>query len=235
MANKIKELREKIGLSQVALGEMCDTTGQNIGLIERGQRRLNERMIRKLSLALEVHPMDLLDMESEIDEPTKPRDGRRLEGVSGPVGPVSRIRAPNPAEWPRNLPIRGTAAGASGEFGAIQIEDSQVGYVRRPPGLQGSEEAYALYVVGDSMAPRFFEGHLLFVHPRQPARPGDDVVVQIKRGEHEGVESFVKMLVRKSDTELVVEQYNPPRNITFDGNDVVSIHRIMPSHELVGF
>lgn len=236
MANKIKQLREEAGLSQVALGEQCNTTGQNIGLIERGARRLNDQMMRKIARALNVHPADLLDLE-EDDSDAGAKGLGRLADASPPLATAERanVPPPNPSQWPRSLPIRGSAAGSNSDNGAMRLDDSQIGYVRRPPGLQGANDAYAVYVVGDSMAPRFFEGHLLFVHPRQPARPGDDIILQVQKDEHSEIEAFVKMLVRKNSKEIVVEQFNPARTLTFKMAQIVAIHRVMPSNELVGF
>jgi len=67
MENRLKKIRQSRKLSQEKLAQMIGTTNQQIGKLERGDRRLSDRWIYPLAEALGVAPSDLL----ENPEPAK--------------------------------------------------------------------------------------------------------------------------------------------------------------------
>lgn len=76
--NRIRELRERRGLTVYELAERIGTTGAQISRLELGQRKLTEDWMRKLALALDVHPAELLAAASYADihtdvEPADPQ------------------------------------------------------------------------------------------------------------------------------------------------------------------
>jgi phage repressor protein C with HTH and peptisase S24 domain len=92
-----------------------------------------------------------------------------------------------------------------------------------------------LYVRNDSMAPKFEEGERLYVDPHRTPRPSDYVVVELHGTEHgDPGKGFVKRLVRRTASRLVVAQFNPPKELEFDLREVKSLHRIIPADELLG-
>jgi transcriptional regulator with XRE-family HTH domain len=60
MNNRIAELRQKKGLSQEDLAELVGTSGQQIGRLENGARKLTTEWMDKLAPALGVRRRDLL-------------------------------------------------------------------------------------------------------------------------------------------------------------------------------
>lgn len=60
MGNRIAELREKKGLSQEDLGELSGTSGQQIGRLEKGARKLTTEWMERLAPHLDVRPRDLI-------------------------------------------------------------------------------------------------------------------------------------------------------------------------------
>jgi transcriptional regulator with XRE-family HTH domain len=76
MANRIKELREKRGLTLQQVADVAGTTIQQIGRLENGKRRLTEDWMRRIAPALDVHPAALLlefseghhSLEESVDE-----------------------------------------------------------------------------------------------------------------------------------------------------------------------
>jgi phage repressor protein C with HTH and peptisase S24 domain len=93
-------------------------------------------------------------------------------------------------------------------------------------------DAYAVYVVGDSMEPRYFAGETVFVNPRLPIGKGAFVVAQISGGdEAEPHHAFIKRFVSQDSRRLRLEQYNPKKVIEFPTSKVVSVHRIIMSGE----
>lgn len=128
----------------------------------------------------------------------------------------------------RNLPVYGLVQG--GSDGAFEMNGSIIEYTETPTSLTGVRGAYGVYVSGESMSPRFEPGWLLHVHPHKQPRVGDNVVIQIRpRDEHEPPLAYVKTLVSwdRSGGRLVVQQFNPPKELTWDGADVVSVHKIV--------
>jgi len=191
-------------------------------------------ILPKIAEVLNVSPSWLRDGTDETGATTEPPVG------PGPSNAAPDIRSagtavPNMRDMPKDLPVQGTAAGADGGVGAMQFEGGVVDYVRRPPGVSGAKEVYGLYVVGESMWPRFQNGELVICHPRRPVNSGDDVVIQLRRGEYAELEVFVKTLVRRGADTVTARQYNPDREISFKTADIIAIHRILSLPELLGF
>lgn len=138
------------------------------------------------------------------------------------------------AVLPRDVPVYGVTSGGPGiDF---YLNGEVIDRVKRPPAIAEAKDAYALYVIGSSMYPRFSDGELIYVHPNRPPRVGDDVVIQLHaRDEGDTVgPSYVKRLVRRSASKLTVEQFNPAGQLEFDMDDVKALHRIVPWNELLG-
>jgi len=148
------------------------------------------------------------------------------------ISPMDGDTLTVPASMLRNIPVLGTAAGSL--KGAFQVDANPIDYVRRPPGLEGTRDVYALYVVGNSMSPRFEEGELIYVSERRPARIGDYVVVQIVDSLDGSVSAYCKRLQRRDANTLVMEQLNPQTTITLSMSEVKAIHRILTLNELFG-
>lgn len=69
--NNLREFRERSGLTQAALGDIVDTSGQNISLLERGVSKLTVEMLVRLGRAFGCHPWALVDPHF-VDEPFGP-------------------------------------------------------------------------------------------------------------------------------------------------------------------
>ena len=107
-----------------------------------------------------------------------------------------------------------------------------VDYVSRPPHVSGATQAYAVYVSGSSMEPRYYASELVYVHPGKPATIGAFVLVQVRpEAEGEAPRAFMKRLVRRTATKVTFEQFNPPKEIDIKASDILSMHRIVGSAE----
>lgn len=135
---------------------------------------------------------------------------------------------------PRDIPVFG--AGQAGEDGSFELNSGEaIDFVKRPPRLSAVTHAYAIYVQGTSMSPWRKEGELVYVHEKQPPQIGDHVVIQIKpRKAGEAPRAYIKTLEKRTSTEIVVSQYNPPKRLTFALNKLVSLHRVVEWSELLG-
>ena len=74
--------------------------------------------------------------------------------------------------------------------------------------------AYAVYVVGASMEPRYFAGELVMIHPGKPVTLGAFVLVQ-KRPKHDGDPplAVIKRLVKRTASKVTLEQFNPAQEL----------------------
>lgn len=61
--NKIKELREKKGLTQKELGLILGMSQQGLSHLESGRRKLDDEQIIKICIALDTTPDELLNFE----------------------------------------------------------------------------------------------------------------------------------------------------------------------------
>lgn len=170
--------------------------------------------------------------------PTKPVETKRtfppsLAALNSPpdlinsVFPRALADLPIPPEMAgHTVPLLGQ--GAAGPNGAFPFNGERVADIPAPPSLQGVHNAYAIYVFGDSMEPRYEQGEIVFVDPTRPARSGDYVVVQIADEEkgtpHEG---YIKQYVRQNQKQLTLFQFKPKKTLTFPMSKVKSIEVIV--------
>jgi phage repressor protein C with HTH and peptisase S24 domain len=123
------------------------------------------------------------------------------------------------------IPLYGHAVG--GVDGEFVLNGNVLDHILAPPGLRRIDGAYAVTVAGESMEPRYFDGETVFVNPQRRVKRGDFVVVQIKNpNEGSPPLAYIKRFVRHNDTELVLEQFNPAKEIRFPHSDVVHVHYI---------
>lgn len=125
----------------------------------------------------------------------------------------------------RKVPAYGKAMG--GKHGEFILNGNKVADILAPASLDGVTNAYAVYIAGDSMEPRYFAGEAAFIHPGLPVRKGDFVVAQIAGEEGEPPLAFVKRFVNMDDRRLRLEQLNPRKFLEFPRKRVVSVHLIL--------
>lgn len=124
----------------------------------------------------------------------------------------------------RRIPVFGQAVGGvDGEF----IMNGNILYeVMAPPVISHISKAYAVAVSGESMYPRYEDGEVCFVDPTRRVKKGDYVVAQIKTEEHGLLLAYVKKFIRWNSEELILEQFNPAKELRFDARTVYSVHYI---------
>jgi len=121
---------------------------------------------------------------------------------------TAELRRRNPAQ---PIPLIGmTQAGAGGFFddGGFPVGDGwdQIRFPR-----VDDENAYALEVTGDSMAPLYRDGDVLIVSPNAVPRKGDRVVLRTTDGE-----VMAKVLVRRTAKTIELAALNPAHpNLVF--------------------
>jgi phage repressor protein C with HTH and peptisase S24 domain len=220
--NMIKELRDKLKISQADLAEAVGTSQPQIKRLEAGDRKLTKEWAERLSPHLKVTAEELLFGNPNVAESIK---------VNSPSSAVQQEEElPNAfirdkvEGLGRRIPVYGQAVGGvDGEFlmnGSILYE------VMAPPIISNISGAYAVQVAGDSMSPRYEDGEICFVDPKRRVKRGDYVIAQIRQEGHGPLLAYVKRFIRQNSIELVLEQFNPPKQLRFAGETVVSVHYI---------
>lgn len=180
---------------------------------------INQEMLDELIEEAEVRRR-LADADEYIED----MQHAAMSGTvpNGRIGPAGDF---DPRD--RSVPVLGRAVG--GIKGEYEFNGEAMDYVMRPPSLVGVRNAYAVYFDGDSMYPRFRAGHTGWVHPGRPPRKEDGVVVQLRRTREDGEPpyGYVKEFVGRTPTKLILKQYNPPEDLEFDLQDVISVDPIV--------
>jgi len=143
----------------------------------------------------------------------------------------------------RNLPIYGTALGASALFEGEAVEQTTlnrgeiIDYVERPQMLNGKKNVYGLHVQGISMEPVYEHGDLLIVMKDAPYRSGEDVVVYLRNHEVDDGETaekvLVKRFVRRTADYWELAQFEPKRTFRLAAADVLRADKVLKLRDLL--
>jgi phage repressor protein C with HTH and peptisase S24 domain len=217
MANRIRDFRQRAGLSMQALADLAGTSAPQINKLEKGERRLTVDWMVRLGRALSVDPKELMLIE---------------EGATEAVPLGGGSPAPNLGSTPvhfskPDLPVLGRPRGGPGGGLILPVEPQPVDWTYRPPQLRGVADAFAVYAGDDSMHPMYKHGQTLWVHPHLPAKPGDGVLVIM--GEDEGV---VRELVQRGESEILLRQYRPEIDSTVPQAAIRAVYRIIGTLDL---
>jgi transcriptional regulator with XRE-family HTH domain len=129
--------------------------------------------------------------------------------------PAGSLPPPPPVLPPRgggfdrpDLAVHASAAG--GPEGAWALSGDAVAWIHRDQRLVGVRDAFACYVVGESMVPAYEQGNLLLVNPAVPPGPGDDCLF-VQEAEDGARYALIKRLVRFNAGSWTVKQWNPDK------------------------
>jgi phage repressor protein C with HTH and peptisase S24 domain len=229
MISILRRLREQAGLTQDQLAEMVSTSQGQIAKLEKGERRMTVDWAVKLAGALGAEPLELLpDVKSQARPEAGdagPAPGRRFGADRGQAGRRSVPEAAGRFQTARSLPVRAAARGGSDQ--EMFLEDGPIDWVGCPDFLVNAPDAYAIYVVGDSMVPRFRPRQLLYVSPRKPPVPGDGVIVAKT---NQAV--MIKELVAYTGEGVVLREYGPElREFMVRTADIDAVHTVVGLRE----
>jgi SOS-response transcriptional repressor LexA len=163
-------LREKRWTTKV-LAEKTGMSESYLTHIKNGTRRWNEDALKKLALAFELHPSDLLLSRKESGDITSNVAMPNIEGLADleksvdvklRLAPVVNEIVTEPTVY--NNRLMQVASGNNDKF--VPVIDSQ------------DETVFALEVQDNSMSPKFVKGDLLIISPATWTKSGDIVAVE---------------------------------------------------------
>jgi phage repressor protein C with HTH and peptisase S24 domain len=235
LANRIKFVRKRAGLTQERFAETLGTVeGAKVSRGAVGNWELGKGINRANLAAISDKfgvPLDWLEfgrgeIPQKVSIPVElPSIATEKSYSVEPQTTIQNARLGGTVTGFVRIPIRGTGMGGDG--GYLILNDQYLGEVLAPPALADVPDAYAVYVIGDSMLERYRHGELVYVHPYAPVRRDDDCVIQIVGGEGEPPHGFVKRFISMDDRQLKVTQLNPKKVLTFARNRVLAVHRIV--------
>ena len=206
VGDRVKERRRALGLSQPQLAKRVGgITYQAIQQLEAGG---GSRHLVSIARALGVTAEWLQDGMGPA--PSKPTQAR--------AGAAEKLKVLGMAEC--------------GADGWSLWNGDVIDLIDRPAGLAGVPNAYAVYVVGASMEPRYHPGEVVHIHPGRPIDIGAYVLVQRKpKASGEAPLAVIKRLAKRTGAKITLEQFNPPKQFDIKTGDVVSMHRVVGSGE----
>ena len=231
IAARVASLRARVGLSQSELARRIGVSPQSIQQLEAGHIR-RPRYLLRLAKLLDVSAEWLEDGAGAQVAPVARIERGTADVMTSNVAP-GIVNVPAPGTLPVDVAVFGVAAG--GRDGDFSFNGTVIDYVRRPPGIADARTLFAIYVIGESMVPRYGHGDLVFVHKGRPARIGDDVLVELVGDGDAAGPCFIKRLVRRTASRVVLGQFNPPRDdIVIEAKRAVRTYRILTTAELLG-
>ncbi|GEP06852.1 XRE family transcriptional regulator [Methylobacterium oxalidis] len=217
--DQIREARIALGLSQKALAAKVGVSQAAIAKIETKAVQTTE-VLDKLCEALGLNPASL--PEDAFGTARPPQRQPPVQGLSIPE------YARDPAYWAAAAGLVGDVplyASAEGGAGALIIERDPIGTAKRPPLLQGVKDGYAIYLVGESMAPEFEPGDTLFVNPRLPVLANTTCVFYNTQSDEP--RAMVKRFLSSTEDEWHVQQFRPEREFDLSRAEWGVRHRIV--------
>lgn len=217
------------GLSNRELAELLGITEDKVSksLSDKGKPRQwqGKEVAELLRLMAEEEPLVRTEVRGTGMASDQVRDAYAMRGNVKPV------------------PLLGTALGGMfSDLEEVEMTELRIteilDYLGRPAGLADDDAAYALEIVGESMAPRFEPGERVYVSPKATVRPGDDVIVQLVDPNGDGdtadvvTEVLIKRFVRRTANFVELRQFNPDQTFQvplgriarFNGR--LAIHRV---------
>lgn len=214
--SRIRQIRQREGLSQQAFAARLGVTRGAVGNWERNQG-IKADNIRTVSETFDVSFDWIANGRGELGPATASAPAQRAIPASDLVGA-------------RDFPVFAAAMGGDGH---LIVTFDQVETVKRPSILEGVRNAYALLISGDSMRPAFNHGDMALVHPGLPVAR-DKVHIFYDHppfGAPGEIEAMVKNLLSWTEKKWHLEQYNPAKTFDVDRVDWPTAHRVVGRYD----
>lgn len=221
VGSAIRTARKRRGLVQRNISEALEIEVAAVGMWEGGKNMPSSENMVRVATFLNIDPIALARGEVTYLDDSPLADAEVISDLA-PLEP-----------GPMDVQVLGVSYG--GDDGDFEFNGDRTEFVRRPPGIAHLKNVFALYVLSDSMAPRYEPGDIIYCSSREPV-PGEYVVIEMfPDKEGQAGKAFIKRLKQRTGKEIIVEQFNPPKIIPFDRYTVKQIWRVIPNKELFGF
>ena len=167
--NWFQQATIRAGVSQADVARHLALAPSAVSRMLKGERQMKLNEAVQVASILGVSQDEVLRYAGAVPDRPAP---------SQPVRRGRPPRSPGLASIPSRseaIPIRGGAPAGGDED--MFVTDAPIGWTTRIASLSGVRDAYAIYMTGSAMEPRYSQGWLLQVNPFKPPLPGRDVVV----------------------------------------------------------
>jgi SOS-response transcriptional repressor LexA len=216
-ARRLKALRVEAGLSMAAVA-------RHLGFGHASRYQHYEDRFRRSYLPVELAER-LAPLFAQRGVPAE--EVMALAGLAPQrnASPGTLSRAPaGPRASKKDLPVLGAAMG--GGRGYFFNDGAPKEHALRPPSLAGVANAFAVYVYGDSMEPRYMRGEVVHVNPNRPLTSGCFALVELTDGR-----GMIKQFIRQDDRRVVLRQFRPEQELVLERAEIARISRIVGSAE----
>lgn len=232
LGKALKTAREKLDRTQQAVANHVGVSRAAVGQWEKGEVEPSTEHLIKVC---DFFGISLSDATKGVVRYLRSSDaqGEAERPPANEVAVTNKIPVQTRSDMPSDVPVKGIAVG--GADADFYLNGEIVDYIRRPIGIRNARDVYVIYVIGDSMSPRFEPGEIVYINPARLPVPGDYVVVQLQpESDGEPIRAFIKRLKKRGPPTLVLEQFNPEKTISIDSKKVLAMHRVVPWSELLG-
>ncbi len=114
------------------------------------------------------------------------------------------------------------------------MKKNAIEFCRRPPGIAGAPNAYAIYAPDDALV-KYDSGDLLFLVPDRPVKTGDHALVHVQYKTDQEPVVHLGRLTARSATSITLSIDRPePTQQRIALDKIVSIHKILSNREIFG-
>lgn len=158
ITNRLKELRESLGLTREQAAELVGTTDTQIYRLETGRNKLNSKWLVDFAKAYGCEPSDIISNEALPQVP-----------IVGTVGAGAKVYPLDDMPLIRREGISESKQSKYRVQGESHQCDDPMDYVDAPPNISSLRDVVALRVEGDSMMPFMRPGTVVFYKQRLEA------------------------------------------------------------------
>ncbi|HEU5019656.1 MAG TPA: S24 family peptidase [Pseudolabrys sp.] len=184
---------------------------------ERGERGLS-RAAGRYAAAYRISEGWLLTGEGQGPDGT----------VIAPPKPVTQIVPGSELVSAQKMPVYAAAMGGEGH---IIVSFDAIDQVKRPSELENVRGGYGLLIKGTSMIPALWDGDMALVNPHLTPTRDTNVILYHTPPNGGEVEAIVKHLLRWTDREWYLKQWNPVHEFTEFRQEWPICHRVVGKYD----
>lgn len=207
IGKRLRDARERRGLSQEEVAEVVGGGQTTVGRIEAGEWK---RLPTALGAMARLYGVAIEDLDPELAGAPIPLPGTIVPKVLG-------------AE---DFKVYASVEGGPGE---IIMSTDPIEVIPRPLIVANIREAYGLIITGTSMFPEYRHGETAIVNPTLPFQPGEVHIFYAER--EDAARASIKELRRATTDNWLVTQHNPPegksKDFTMSRREWRWVHRVL--------
>ncbi|WP_417733095.1 helix-turn-helix domain-containing protein [Rosistilla oblonga] len=147
------------------------------------------------------------------------------ELIHGEVSARDKLHHSVTSETQQDLPIYGDPNTMDNSFDLNA--GRPIDFIARPAILANNTKAFACYVTGDAMQPRYYRGELLLIDPVRPFQVTDFVLIEKTDGTAQ-----IRLLNEIGKESVTVTQLNPEQDQDIKRQDIKRIYKIAGSYDI---